>query len=505
MKKRFFLLSCLMLLLLSTAVQAQEKAAVLSVLSTESMVDAASVPSLLAEEETLPSPFVRTRSYENNFSDVDGTAWYRAPVAALYEYGLTEGTGGGIYAPDESVTLAELAAFSARVHARYAGETIPAAQAGEMWYQPYVTYLQFAGLLDTDLDGHYAETATRAQMAGIFAAALPEEWFDARNAAAVTEGYALHRYITDVDDYTPYQPQILWLYKQGIVGGVDEMGLFRPDDALKRSEVAALVVRMIDPDARLTLAWQTLSYRSAAGTQWADLVSEPAEVTTAPESDDAAAIDALLRQMLRANASTISLQYDGGLTADETAKLTRAFTTGIKRYCEQMYNSATCRAYASGKATLTFSSTTCTSAQLMDYRTKTMARAIAVHDALWESGYLSESMTEYELARAYFVWLCNNCSYDEGTVGSRSLSHLAYSALVDGVAVCDGYTGAYNLLLQLEGIECTSLFNSDHIWTVAVLDGKTYHIDTTWGDQGKRMDMSFFGMTEAQSRARHAW
>ena len=114
-------------------------------------------------------------------------------------------------------------------------------------------------------------------------------------------------------------------------------------------------------------------------------------------------------------------------------------------------------------------------------------------------------MTQYELARAYYVWLCNNCVYDEGTVSSSSLSHLAYSALVDGVAVCDGYTGAYDLLLRLEGIECTALMNADHIWTVAELDGKTYHIDTTWGDQGTRVDMSFFGMTEAQSRVKHAW
>lgn len=503
MKKRFFLLFCLTLLLLSTAVQAQETSVAASAPPAE---EAAAAPALsVSEQRTLSSPFARTRRYENNFSDVSETAWYRASVAALYEYGLTEGTDSGLYAPDESVTLAELTAFSARLRAHWAGETLPAARAGETWYQPYVTYLQAAGLLDTAFDGHYTEAATRAQMAGIFAAALPEEWLDARNAATVTEGYALRRYITDVDDYTPYQPQILWLYKQGIVGGVDENGSFLPDAALKRSEAAALVVRMIDPDARLTLTWQTPSYRSAAGTKWADLVSEPAEVTAAPASDDTAAIDALLRRMLRDNVSTVSLQYDGGLTADETAKLTRAFTTGIKRYCEQMYNSATCRAYASGKATLTFSSTACTPAQLMDYRAKTMARAIAVHDALWESGYLSAEMTEYELARAYFVWLCNNCAYDEGAAGSRSLSHLAYSALVDGVAVCDGYTGAYNLLLRLEGIECTALFNSDHIWTLAVLDGETYHIDTTWGDQGSRVDMSFFGMTEAQSRAKHAW
>ena len=113
-------------------------------------------------------------------------------------------------------------------------------------------------------------------------------------------------------------------------------------------------------------------------------------------------------------------------------------------------------------------------------------------------------MSQYEIARTYFQWLCDHCRYDNAAADD-SASHLAYGALVSGLAVCDGYTGAYNLLLKLEGIECTALMNADHIWTVAELDGTTYHIDTTWGDQGTRVDMSFFGMTEAQSRAKHAW
>ena len=71
--------------------------------------------------------------------------------------------------------------------------------------------------------------------------------------------------------------------------------------------------------------------------------------------------------------------------------------------------------------------------------------------------------------------------------------------------MCDGYTGAYNLLLKLEGINCYALFNASHIWTVAYLDGIEYHIDTTWGDQFGRVDMSCFGMTAEQSRAKHAW
>lgn len=475
MKKRPLLFLCAMILLLSTAARAEA------------------------------APFARTRSYDERFSDVSARAWYHDPVAALYEYGLTEGVSRTVYAPDESVTVAELTAFAARLRALDMGESVPAPAAGEAWYQSGVDYLKSAGALSDAFDGHYADAATRAQAAGILAPALRAERYDERNAEAVTVGYAARQYITDVDDYTPYQGDILLLYKWGIAGGVDASGSFRPNDTLRRSEVAALLVRMLEPSARLTLSWQVLPYRSVEGATWGSLVAAPAEVSAAPAIDDAGAVDAVLRRMLRDEANTVTLQYDRALSADEATKLTRAFTVGVKRYCEQMYNSAACRSYPSGKVELTFSSTACGDAQLRKYRATTLSRAILVHDALWESGYLTRDMSQYELARAYFVWLCNNCAYDEGTVSGSSLSHLAYSALVDGVAVCDGYTGAYNLLLRLEGIECTALMNSDHIWTVATLDGTSYHIDTTWGDQGARVDMSFFGMSEAQSRARHAW
>ena len=135
---------------------------------------------------------------------------------------------------------------------------------------------------------------------------------------------------------------------------------------------------------------------------------------------------------------------------------------------------------------------------------KALAAAIKVHDSLWESGTLSYDMSQYEIARTYFQWLCDHCRYDNAAADD-SASHLAYGALVSGLAVCDGYTGAYNLLLKLEGIECTSLFNNSHIWTLATLDGTQYHIDVTWGDQYGRTDLRYFGMSEEQSYQCHPW
>ena len=133
-----------------------------------------------------------------------------------------------------------------------------------------------------------------------------------------------------------------------------------------------------------------------------------------------------------------------------------------------------------------------------------MAAALEVREQLWESGAITASMTDTEKARVYFEWICGNCTYDY-EAGDKSVSHIPYGLFANGTAVCDGYTGAYNLFLKLEDIPCTALSGKGHIWTVAVLDGEEVHIDTTWGDTGDSVDDSFFAMTAAQSWAHHSW
>lgn len=461
-----------------------------------------------ANSDPAPAVFQRVLTYDTAFSDVSPDSWYATYVSSVYEYGLMEGRSAGVFAPDGSVTVAELLTLSARLHSTYENGGSPVtferSEDSANWFDPYFVYLKEAGLLPFEL-ANYHVPATRAQMAVIFAVSLPQDWYDDRNAQLVTDAYLSRGFITDVDEYTPYQQEILWMYRQGILIGADNTGSFLPANTVTRAEVAALLTRVVEPELRLTPDWTVLSYRSAAGTSFSDLVRPPVQVSTAPAFDDADAIDALVRQALAAGRDTVMLTYPRALTANDAAALARAFTPRVKAYCEQMYNRVTCNAYSTGRAYLTFSSTTCSNAELTAYRAQTMERAIAVHDELWETGALSYEMSEYEIAQVYFAWLCENCRYDSAGTNVNSLSHTAYSALCRGSAVCDGYTGAYNLLLKLEGIDCSALFNDTHIWTVATLDGTQYHIDVTWGDQYGVIDMSCFGMTAEQSRARHAW
>ncbi len=60
----------------------------------------------------------------------------------------------------------------------------------------------------------------------------------------------------------------------------------------------------------------------------------------------------------------------------------------------------------------------------------------------------------------------------------------AYGAIVDGGAICQGYTEAYEYLLEKVGIEserCRSE-NLNHIWNIVYINGRGYHVDVTWDD-----------------------
>ena len=222
----------------------------------------------------------------------------------------------------------------------------------------------------------------------------------------------------------------------------------------------------------------------------------------APATREELAAD--VAHMLARESSVLELDFGGPISARTADTAMNAALDAVKTYCEQMYNYVSCTySTQTGRVRMTFSAVSAGGA-LPAYREYTLAAAAAVHDRLWSEGQITASMTQTEKARVYYRWICENCVYDSGA-SSDSLSHIAYSLFHDGRAVCDGYSGAYNLLLKLEGIECSALSNSDHIWTVATLDGVTCHIDVTWGDVGNTPDYRYFAMTPEQSWSYHTW
>ena len=295
------------------------------------------------------------------------------------------------------------------------------------------------------------------------------------------------------------------LYQGGILSGVDGTGSFLPGKAIPRCQVAAMVTRLVYSDMRIQLSWDYAFAYGRTGTSLADLVYSDGSFYPAPMPDELREIDADVRYMLSRGERTVSLSYPAGtLNSGQVSQLMEVFLDTARFYVEQTYNNILCSySVRSGRVTMTFSSSLYGDDLIDSYREATMQYAIEVHDTMWADGLITPVMSDYDKARVYFDWICGQCRYDYDC-DDNSMSHSGYNVFAVGLAVCDGYTAAYNLLLKLEGISCTTISTESHIWTIATLDGVEYHIDTTWGDWTEPAAYRYFAMTEAEALARFA-
>lgn len=100
-------------------------------------------------------------------------------------------------------------------------------------------------------------------------------------------------------------------------------------------------------------------------------------------------------------------------------------------------------------------------------------------------------MTDYEKELAIHDYIVNNCTYDLRE-NKPPESYTAYGALCLGKAVCEGYSQATKLLLDMAGVESIIIIGQainidtgryqNHAWNIVKIQGEYYHLDTTWDD-----------------------
>ena len=177
------------------------------------------------------------------FSDVNEGAWYGAErtgaVESVYRMGIMSGMGNGIFAPNNTLTLAEAVTIAGTIHS-IAGGGSEEITRGTPWYQPYVDYALEHGILPEGGFENYTRPATRGEVACIFANALPEDALFEINANIK---------VPDVDESTPYAESILSLYRAGVVSGYEDGG-FHPNADITRAEAASVIVRLVKPMER---------------------------------------------------------------------------------------------------------------------------------------------------------------------------------------------------------------------------------------------------------------
>lgn len=204
---------------------------------------------------TSAAGFSRSKTYiVGQFTDVTADAWYAGAVKDCFELGLMSGSSATTFHPNGMFTVAEAATIAARMHHIYNGGsgTLPAVAGA--WYQSAVDYCLKNGIFAKGDFDSYTRPATRAEMAGMMAAALPDSAWTAKNT--VTS-------LPDVAAGTPHSEAVFQLYNAGVFTGSDEYGMFQPYAYITRAEVAAIAARCADPAQRKVLNLAPLSLREA--------------------------------------------------------------------------------------------------------------------------------------------------------------------------------------------------------------------------------------------------
>ena len=177
----------------------------------------------------------------NPFVDVPSDAWYHDEIVKAVATGIINGKTPTEFMPDDLLTYAEAVKLAACMNQVYLNDEVTLAN-GEPWYQPYAVYCKANKIITKEYS--YNENATRAGYMEIFANALPDEAFaDINN---IPDGSIL-----DVKNNAPYAIYVYKLYRAGIVTGVDALHNCNPEDNIKRSEVAAIISRMMDESKRV--------------------------------------------------------------------------------------------------------------------------------------------------------------------------------------------------------------------------------------------------------------
>lgn len=127
---------------------------------------------------------------------------------------------------------------------------------------------------------------------------------------------------------------------------------------------------------------------------------------------------------------------------------------------------------------------------------------------------IKPDMTDLEKEKALHDYLVLNTKYDEINFINNTVpkeSYTAYGALINGVAVCEGYATALDKLLKLVGIESKVITGTAgggaHAWNMAKIDGNWYYVDATWDDpvpdRSGEVSHAYFNLSEQEIRKDH--
>lgn len=122
---------------------------------------------------------------------------------------------------------------------------------------------------------------------------------------------------------------------------------------------------------------------------------------------------------------------------------------------------------------------------------------------------LPKNLSEFNRELMLYDTMAKSCIYDDAAAANSELwqAYTAYGTLVDGKAVCEGYSRAMQLLLSYANMQCRLVNgegqNTLHMWNLVYVSNAWYHLDATWNDDDQIESHDYFNLSDAAILADH--
>ncbi len=116
-------------------------------------------------------------------------------------------------------------------------------------------------------------------------------------------------------------------------------------------------------------------------------------------------------------------------------------------------------------------------------------------------GKVPKNASDFETELLLHDYVVDNCKYEKITANHKNHKvYTAYGCLVEGSAVCEGYSKAMQILLCNAGIKCRTVTgargNEPHMWNIVRIGNAWYHLDATWDSAGPLQRYNYFNVSD---------
>ena len=485
-----------------------------------------------------------------SFPDVTSGHWAYDSIRWALENGVTNGCEDGNFQPETTVSNAQFCAFIIR-------RFFPGMDTGDgdPWWKPYVDACTGRRLLlGTSLaygESEPEDPITRYDVAKVVAFVIkdkgiptPEESELEAVGAAISDWAAVPQ---------QYQRAVGTCYAMGLLNGLGD-GSFGGDAYLDRAQTCAVLQRL---DSTVEQYRQPAHIGQQvvipAGGGYTAHVEPSTGVWTGWQGRDYGAVVDSREEALATNESVIE-QYpkhvilfskrDLGITTSDASKLFEPYVykygiggCGRQGYIFMSYYPDSMSEYRTADGYYEYRITFCRGAAgtIRMYQAGLLDELPTVEDTYYDENEqlaadfqplldaveeikttygVDENSSEFDRAYACYRWITSHVSYDyesfnadneetQEIFGRIPEPKTLNRALIDGKAMCGGFTMLYQTLCCIFHVNCVGLngYKLNHSWNMVQIDGQWYMADPTW-DAGENPALYQYFLVRTDSDAR---